>query len=1143
MPNKAISDIKQFMRQIDMTNTERIGELMDAYTASVKEYNGICGQLHNFIKNGMVEEAERFLNELEPTLQEQYKELEDPTVKEFLETAEIYGMEIPVVEDIFDELGVAVLNKIGLEPLIIRYRQIARSNKTQEKLAIIRQIIAQSPEDQVDWEHTLVSLEEEWKIQLQENAKKAIISNEYQDLKAIQETILTEPWKTPFNEKVVNKIQQVLDDERRRTNQKLCEQLLQTAEKGMEKGGKINEIEPVLGKIQKLLSEDEALQMPPEWMERLQQVSETWGKAKKQAEEDALFNNLLLNLEQKMTANAPLEEIENIYYDMQRLRREIPEITVQKVEVYRQGKIAIAKRKRLVSSGIGILAFIVLAAVGVIVFKNVARNRSITEYSTRLRAAIDDKNALSDTGFEILKELETKVPGIRNEKEITVLVDELKNKKQNEEAQRANEEAKRAKIEYSARLRAAIDDKSALSDIGFEIVKELETKFPGIRNEKEIIVLVNELKNKKQNEETKRAKFEELKLILSQQLENYAKHASTIPEVLEELQKQALQEHQKTLEALTKQHDEQRAKYIRTQDATYRKLCTEAGDSFIAMKALLAEYNFKQASNCQKVITEKLKQAAELADVSLDVKDSMASLVAEYAKAGEMVNQEIIDKDLSDKLKIQEDWYESFKELIEKQDMKLVKEKLKKYDEIDEMAKSLKDDIGKGSVALKKRWEDLQTKIKETGKEIKTLMKLKEEEHKALKEALNESSLAAIQKSLKDVQKKYSSHYLSQDIDILLDDISKCLDGEVEKYDAEEIARGKRFQMKSDLLGKSLEELLQRKRKNYLQKPIYMIVFFNIKTHNDMEIYMTSGVSDNNEGLKFEKKTRIDDYTLKNVMGLKERTNVRMDPAMDRLKFGDGPYISVSLTYPSFLKNKNLDEFRYKTMGPYGDWLTTLDDSQLDFSKVDGYLFLDKVMQQLLTMKIDGVRNVEFFLELANTMLDYDPCFAEGGEFELTEILELKRELESLLACLPKGYYHWYSASWEYPDEIKTFYKKLKAFTAQDRKNYFSSAMRRLRLTYDNENKILAPVGIYMNLMSSQNVMADTEEKVNDIIIPLTSLSNGAEGDLFIADHKSKKNVRIGKFTYRRSKFQWTLEDKIESTMCVVYAKKKEMLK
>lgn len=647
MPNQAISDIKQFMQQIDMTNTNRIEELLRAYTSVVKEYNGICGQLHSFIKNGMVEEMEHFLNELDPSLQEQYKELQDPTVKEFLDMAEMYGMEIPVAEDIFDELGEAVLKNMGLKSLLIRYRQVARSNKTQEKLAIIRQIIAQSPDDQLEWEHTLVSLEEEWKAQLQESAKQAIISGDYKELMAIQKTILAEPWKQPFNEKVINKIQQVLDDERRRHNQKLCEKLLQTAEEGMENDEKLNERELVseklliLGKIQKLLSDD-ALQMPQEWMERLLQVSETWEKAKKQADEKVLFDNLFVKLEQKMADNAPLEEVENIYYDMQRLRQEIPEITVRKVDAYRQGKIAIAKRKRLVASGIGILVFIAIVIAGVIVFKNVARNKIIKEYSARLRKVIDDKNTLSDTGFEILHEMETKVPEIKDAEAITALADVLK--------------------------------------------------------------------AKKENEELRRARFNELKLTLSQYLENYAEHAPAIMETVQELQKQALPEHQNTLDELMRKHDGQRAKYVRAQDATYRKLCAEAGDAFIAMKALLAEYKIDKALNCQKTIREKLKMAEQVPDVSFDVKNGLASLLAEYAKAGEMVSQGKIDSDLNNRLKPLEDWQYSMQELVTKQELELVKKKLYEYDKI-VMFKSLKDDIEKGSPALKNRYAELQEKI------------------------------------------------------------------------------------------------------------------------------------------------------------------------------------------------------------------------------------------------------------------------------------------------------------------------------------------------------------------------------------------------------------------------------------------------
>ena len=249
-----------------------------------------------------------------------------------------------------------------------------------------------------------------------------------------------------------------------------------------------------------------------------------------------------------------------------------------------------------------------------------------------------------------------------------------------------------------------------LFQILVEILHEMETKVPEIKDAEAITALADVLKAKKENEELRRARFNELKLTLSQYLENYAEHAPAIMETVQELQKQALPEHQNTLDELMRKHDGQRAKYVRAQDATYRKLCAEAGDAFIAMKALLAEYKIDKALNCQKTIREKLKMAEQVPDVSFDVKNGLASLLAEYAKAGEMVSQGKIDSDLNNRLKPLEDWQYSMQELVTKQELELVKKKLYEYDKI-VMFKSLKDDIEKGSPALKNRYAELQEKI------------------------------------------------------------------------------------------------------------------------------------------------------------------------------------------------------------------------------------------------------------------------------------------------------------------------------------------------------------------------------------------------------------------------------------------------
>ena len=993
MASNILLEISQFMRQMDLTDMSRVEQLLDGYSSAAREYNTLCGRVRELLKNNMVEEAEHFLNELEPPLQQQYKELRQPAVREFLETAELYGLEAPSLEKPFEEIQSALMSNVGLRPLIIRYRQVARSKNLQAKAELVRQILLLNPEDAQEWERNLNSIEEEWKAQLQENAKQAILSDNYDSLRQIQETMLEEPWKTPFNEQVLSKVARVLDEEDKRAKRRMCEQLIASSETMLSQPAKLKELAGALKKVDALLEEGVQLESP--WQERYTTMSGQAQRLLAAAAEEERFANLFSALEQKMKANAPVEQVDAIFYEMQRLRREIPDITMRRVETYRQNAVIAAKRKRVLMLFVGVVVAVLLLGAGVMGFRVVSRSMSIKEYSTKLRTSIDNQIALSDEGYEILKEIEVKMPDIRNTKEIEKLAEEVA--------------AKRRK------------------------------------------------------EEENRVRFKELKQELSMLLENYAENASSIVAKTKELQGVALQEHAQELETLMQLHDERRAKYVRVQDTAYRKLVGEAGDAYIAMKTAMSEHRFDTARDFLPTIVEKLKGAEEIPDVSGEAKGGLQALVEQYKQAEKTLDQAIRDNEVGKKLQKLETNVNEFNQLVSSQKIAEAEEL---YERIVELDKEIGGEIKSASIMLRSQYDALVAKTKDFDKQLSGLRQLIIEEDVELVKAFHASGLQNIQKELQAFQSKYPNFANSRQVEGLLNDLSKSLNETLMKeYDAELHARSKRLNdLLMDGVVAGIEDELRKKLLELKENPTYMLSFLGVqeKGENDhLDLYLK-------KEMKFRKKMfkmpgQGDEYTINgnNVWGMNEADEVKLVFGYNKrifLRIKKVAGLEMTLDYPE-ANAIGSDNFNY--VGHWGEWLLSYDRHRrdYDFKQIRSWRKLDEEMMSLFRKNSDGIRIVHEWLGIVDYLLGISPTFQKGGEFEMTELLALKKELSSLMEVFPPDA-KWYSASWEYPQNTKNFYMKLQEFRNKQKKHSFEIMMQRLNNMCGLDGTNLVPCGV-----------------------------------------------------------------------------------
>lgn len=1137
MENGVIQEIKRFILQADLTDQEKISSLLKEYSDQVNAYNLLCEHIRELIKNRMIEELEAYLKGLEPPLQEQYKELCQPEVNEFLDAAELYGFERPRVDKVFKDIGAAILGNMGLKPLLVRYRQIARSNDIPEKLRVIRQILSLNPEDASTWEKNLLDYEEELKTQLENAAKDSIVSKDFERLRQVKESIMSEPWKNPFREKVIEKIEKVLAEEELRLKQKNCEQLLELLESTLSQPGKYNASASAMSRINEIFMSAN-VQLSPEKQAKLQVLSAEFEKQRSKKEAEENYARLMYEIDQLMSKNAPLEQVESTFYELQKTRKEIPELTRNRVEAYHQSMLMMQKRKRMLALILGAISIALILVLGVFSFTKASQARTRREYATKLEASINDVASLSDAGFEILKEIEEKVPFIRESETITSLVEKLN--------------------------------------------------------------------DKRKNEEERRLRFKKLHLELSRMLENYSENASDIVARIKEIQDVALTEHNKELEDLIQLHDERRRKYVRAQDLLYRKLCGEAGDAYVSMKALIAKDSMDLAKKCLPLIQAKLQEAGKVKDVSFDAQNSMKNLVAEYAEAEATLTHAIADNAVGKLLKEFNDGFSLMKEQLAKGNLDLAKEcvpriqsklqeaegiadvsirtknelkkateefanasklieqgvidysankELKKLEEkiqalgemvaeqepdrakkiMDEITstyeKKVTDSIANASIALKERFETCKKLLAENKKKLEELPDLMKRQRSALSGVIGGGTLETIPSRLDKFQEEFPGFNDMKGLVALKKDIFFALSGDFGDYDRRLKEKEKTVEESIRKLGEVALGALSRQAAEYkAAPPMYMVSVQNTQTKNIVDFYMQT---DNTYRLLGDVVVRRmnNQISLKNVLGMESKHSlVNLDFRNYAAAIGGKTPFSMSLAYPSnriILENidAKANDPSY-LRGHYGEWILSFSREDFDMNDAKGWSQLDRMAFKLFGHREDSVRIVYKWREFLELVLSQKSMYEVNDLFEVEELKTQLRDINAMLALLPENH-NWYSVTWEHG--MKLFLSKYGDFRLSLLSNGFEhihqQAMRQVYLA----TRKLVPFGIMYRRKGDSEWYLSRKDR------------NLPEGDypLYILDSETKAGLVVGEVHLQSGNNTWRSQNVPEKqNFYVVYVRK-----
>ena len=178
-------------------------------------------------------------------------------------------------------------------------------------------------------------------------------------------------------------------------------------------------------------------------------------------------------------------------------------------------------------------------------------------------------------------------------------------------------------------------------------------------------------------------------------------------------------------------------------------------------------------------------------------------------------------------------------------------------------------------------------------------------------------------------------------------------------------------------------------------------------------------------------------------------------------------------------------------------------------------------MLLLLGRKSDGIRSVHEWLGMVDAFLQVSPDIQRGGEFEMTEILELRENLAALIAILPKDS-KWYSASWLHPNETREFYEKLKAFCTKYQLRFiFQRTLKYFNDRYLEDARFLEPRSILKWCKKNDGYGWELEE----MDLPMNKSSRW---ELYVADHEKKESRKVGTYSVDKTgNWTWRLDENI----------------
>ncbi len=434
--HKIIRQIQDLLNQNDMTDIKQFQHLANEYGEFCQFYLENCQKVQNLLDRKMYIEARALAESFKPTLLDQFAVMQFPGLNVFMQILSLYNLTLPPKIDstTLDQLQAASQQNATYQPLLDEYRKIARSPNLEAKILILRKLVPLVPDNQVEWQKTLLKLESEQLDNLTQQAQKAIEVEDYSYLAELHVKFLNPEWHVKPRPEVLAKIERELGSEYLRQQAVLAEEQLAEINRLYSLGTEHAQLGKVLREWDEFRNTTTWV-IPEEMHSQVNSAWQFWQNANDALEKEQAFQRGIIDLGNAIDHNADLEKTDKIYFTLAHSGHDIPEVIRHRYEAYRAAKVAIQKRRRLLGYIITTCVCMLLVVAAVVLFNYLSDRHLVNSYRSRLDIALQE--SVMDQALAIKEEIERKHAKIIQHPVIHTLLVKLAEQKKTEDEYRA----------------------------------------------------------------------------------------------------------------------------------------------------------------------------------------------------------------------------------------------------------------------------------------------------------------------------------------------------------------------------------------------------------------------------------------------------------------------------------------------------------------------------------------------------------------------------------------------------------------------------------------------------------------------------------------------------------------------------------
>ncbi|MBE6367717.1 MAG: hypothetical protein E7052_07420 [Lentisphaerae bacterium] len=388
-----LQELRNYLSSCDHSDSPHSRKLLAAYAEVCNTVNAQLQKCQELMSRGLLPDARKLCNEMTPSLTERVARLTLPEHlhAEYIKICQLYNcpqaaeFDLSIVEKLQDpNLG----NR--LSSLIMRWRKIARRRNNRDKLNLLREIIACSPENDQIWRSNLHSVEQMYLSELLLEAEKALQNNQGAELVKLY-VALTDPLlqtQLPHS-KLVQFEQPVRQQQLLELQNQLAAKRLQlfNAYSAMDAEAVAKELQEydILITHPLYQADDAAESSVNEVRSYLQLHQENERKEK-------LFAQKRTELISALNDHADYPRIENIFETLRQLDLPLEENLCQRVANRRSEYLLESRLRHQRKCIYGVIAAVLLLAVFFLLFKVIEQTRSFFGYQEAMQKLLQSQN-------------------------------------------------------------------------------------------------------------------------------------------------------------------------------------------------------------------------------------------------------------------------------------------------------------------------------------------------------------------------------------------------------------------------------------------------------------------------------------------------------------------------------------------------------------------------------------------------------------------------------------------------------------------------------------------------------------------------------------------------------------------------------